>query len=193
MLERANALAARPEFYNTFTSSCTTNIVDHVNAIAPRRVPFSYKVYLPAFADALAYELGLFSTSIPFDELRKRAYVSDRSRRLASDAHALGYKVVAYNNPYVAYGKPEIATELQYGLDHDLFVKQPDGNSVMPYASGSELSARSKHTVDGQPGSVRLANAAVTVPSVPSCQNRPSLGAASPGGGVGVRVVIVRV
>jgi hypothetical protein len=86
MLERANALAARPEFYNTFTSSCTTNIVDHVNAIAPRRVPFSYKVYLPAFADALAYELGLFSTSIPFDELRKRAYVSDRSRRLASDA-----------------------------------------------------------------------------------------------------------
>jgi len=86
MLERANALAARPEFYNTFTSSCTTNIVDHVNAIAPRRIPRSYKVYLPAFADELAYEIGLFASSLPFDALRARAYVSDRSRHLPADA-----------------------------------------------------------------------------------------------------------
>lgn len=40
MLERANALRRAPEFYNTLTSSCITNIVDHVNAIAPNRVPF---------------------------------------------------------------------------------------------------------------------------------------------------------
>ncbi|HYD52961.1 MAG TPA: DUF4105 domain-containing protein [Gemmatimonadaceae bacterium] len=85
MLERANALRAEPEFYNTVTSSCTTNIVDHVNAIAPERVPFSYKVLLPAFADELAYDIGLFARTRPFAELRRAAYVSDRSRRLADD------------------------------------------------------------------------------------------------------------
>lgn len=83
MLARAEALRARPEFYHTLTSSCTTNIVDHVNAIASDRVPFSYKVYLPAFADELAYEIGLFDKRKPFAELRRAAFVSDRSRQLA--------------------------------------------------------------------------------------------------------------
>lgn len=70
MLTRANALAERPEFYNTLTSTCTTNIVSHINDIAPRRVPLSYKVLLPAFADELAYDIGLLDTSLPFEEMR---------------------------------------------------------------------------------------------------------------------------
>ena len=86
MLERANAIAARPEFYNTLTSSCTTNIVDHIDEIAPGRVPFSYKVYLPAYADELAYEIGLFDRRTSFTDLRHRAYVSDRSRQLPNDS-----------------------------------------------------------------------------------------------------------
>lgn len=76
MLERANALRVNPEFYNTLTSSCTTNIVDHVNAIAPNRVPRSHKVLLPAFADELAYELGLLDTTRPFAELRREALIT---------------------------------------------------------------------------------------------------------------------
>ena len=39
MLARSNALATQPEFYNTLTNNCTSNVVDHVNHIAPRRVP----------------------------------------------------------------------------------------------------------------------------------------------------------
>lgn len=85
MLERASALGTAPEFYNTLTSSCTTNIVDHVNAIAPNKVPFSYKVLLPAFADELAYELGLLDTSRPFAELRRDALINPRALA-ASDA-----------------------------------------------------------------------------------------------------------
>ncbi|HEX6864625.1 MAG TPA: DUF4105 domain-containing protein, partial [Thermoanaerobaculia bacterium] len=37
MLERANQLRERPEFYNTLTSTCTTNIVRHVEEVAPGR------------------------------------------------------------------------------------------------------------------------------------------------------------
>jgi len=70
MLERANALADRPEFYNTLWSSCTTNIVSHINAIAPRRVPFSFKVLLPAYSDELAYDLGLLETDLPRESFR---------------------------------------------------------------------------------------------------------------------------
>lgn len=79
MLRRANALAERPEFYNTLTSTCTTNIVRHVNEIAPKRVPFSYRVLLPAYADELAYEIGLLDTTVAFDSLRARAHINARA------------------------------------------------------------------------------------------------------------------
>ena len=70
MLERANKLAAQPEFYNSLTNNCITNIVRHVNTIAPHRVPFSYKVVLPAYSDELAYELGLIPSELPFQTIR---------------------------------------------------------------------------------------------------------------------------
>ena len=70
MLERANQLAAQPEFYNSLTNNCTTNIVGHVNTIAPHSIPFSYKVVLPAYSDELAYELGLIPTELPFQTIR---------------------------------------------------------------------------------------------------------------------------
>jgi hypothetical protein len=76
MLERANKLRSAPEFYNTLTSSCTTNIVDHVNAIAPNPVPFSYKLLLPAFSDELAYDLGLLDRTRPFAELKREALIN---------------------------------------------------------------------------------------------------------------------
>jgi len=77
MLERANELAKQPEFYNTLTSTCTTNIVRHINAIAPSRIPLSYKVLLPAFADELAYDLGLIETDLPRDLFRTAHLVND--------------------------------------------------------------------------------------------------------------------
>ncbi|MBK6630544.1 MAG: DUF4105 domain-containing protein [Betaproteobacteria bacterium] len=77
MLERANKLIEQPEFYNTLTSTCTTNIVRHINAIAPSRIPLSYKVLLPAFADELAYDLGLIETELPRDQFRSAHLIND--------------------------------------------------------------------------------------------------------------------
>jgi hypothetical protein len=85
MLERANALRERPEFYNTLTNTCTTNIVRHVNEIAPRRVPLSPKVLLPAFSDRLAYDLGLLDTDLPFEQARERHRINERAMRFADD------------------------------------------------------------------------------------------------------------
>lgn len=77
MLARANALAEQPEFYNTLTSTCTSNIVDHIEQIAPGRVPFSLKTYLPGYADDLAFDLGLIDTALPREHYRDAYRVDD--------------------------------------------------------------------------------------------------------------------
>lgn len=83
MLKRANGLAANPEFYNTLTSTCTTNIVSHINDIAPKRVPLSFKVLLPAYADELAYDLGLLDTALPRDQFRAAHLINEAAARYA--------------------------------------------------------------------------------------------------------------
>jgi hypothetical protein len=77
MLDRVNALAAQPEFYNTLSNSCTSNIVDHIDLIAPGRVPFSVKTLLPAYADDLAFDLGLIDTTLPRDNYRAAHRIND--------------------------------------------------------------------------------------------------------------------
>jgi hypothetical protein len=86
MLERANDLAERPEFYNTLTSTCTTNIVRHVNVISPRRIPFSFRVLLPAYADDLAWDLGLLDTDLPRDRFRQAHLINDLAELYADSA-----------------------------------------------------------------------------------------------------------
>ena len=83
MLERANGLAERPEFYNTLWSSCTTNIVSHINDIAPRRVPLSFKVLLPGYSDELAYDLGLLDTDLPRESFRLPHLINARAAQFA--------------------------------------------------------------------------------------------------------------
>lgn len=86
MLLRANQLRERPEFYNTLTSTCTTNIVRHVEEVAPGRVPqFRREVILPGYSDRLAYDLGLLDTDLPFEKARERFKINDRALRAQGD------------------------------------------------------------------------------------------------------------
>jgi hypothetical protein len=84
MLARSNALATRPEFYNTLTNNCTSNVVDHVNHLVPHAVPHGIRTILPGYADGVAYSLGLIDNSISLDESRKRYLVNDQARRYAT-------------------------------------------------------------------------------------------------------------
>ena len=85
MLRRANELREKPEFYNTLTNTCTTNLVRHVNQITPERIPLRASVLLPANSDRLAWELGLIDTDLPFDEARRRALINPKARQCADD------------------------------------------------------------------------------------------------------------
>ncbi|MDQ5950156.1 MAG: hypothetical protein QG585_96 [Patescibacteria group bacterium] len=81
MLERANKLSTKPEFYNTILNTCTTNIVDHVNKISEKRIPFSLEILFPKNSDQKAYNLGLIDTELPFEEARKKFKVNERAEK----------------------------------------------------------------------------------------------------------------
>jgi hypothetical protein len=87
VMQRVNQLRDKPEYYDTLTNNCTTNIIRHINQLAPGRVPHDYRVLLPGFSDSLAYELGLLDNSVPFADLRRQARVNDLALRYKDDPH----------------------------------------------------------------------------------------------------------
>lgn len=76
VMRRANGLANRPEFYNTFTNNCTTNIVRHVNALGTRKLPYNHQVVLPGHFDALLHDKGLIASDVSLAQARLRARVN---------------------------------------------------------------------------------------------------------------------
>lgn len=81
IMQRVNQIAAQPEFYDTLTNNCTTNIVWHVNRVRPGRIPFDLGIVLTGHSDRLAYDLGLLDRSKPFEEVRSAARVNELARR----------------------------------------------------------------------------------------------------------------
>ncbi len=52
-LRRTNKLYDNPEWYNTVTSTCTTNIVRHVNEVYPGRIPPALAILLPGLSPGM--------------------------------------------------------------------------------------------------------------------------------------------
>ena len=70
-------LETEPEFYNTLTNACGTNIMRHVNAVRQVPVPWTYRFVLPGYADALAYDLGLIDSEAGVAQLRADHYINE--------------------------------------------------------------------------------------------------------------------
>jgi hypothetical protein len=86
MVERTNQLYSNPEFYNTLTNTCTTNIVSHVDTVAPDRISiFNLEILFPANSDRLAHELGLLDTNLPLEEARAKYLINERAMKYDSD------------------------------------------------------------------------------------------------------------
>jgi len=87
IMKRVNKLKDEPEYYDTLSNNCTTNIVQHINTLTPDAIPHDFRVLLPGYADNLAYDLGLIDNSVPFAEARRRARVNDLALRYRDDLH----------------------------------------------------------------------------------------------------------
>jgi hypothetical protein len=69
VVQHAQQLQTQPEFYNTFTSTCTTNLVKHARRINPHAIPRTKATLLPGYSDDVLYDLGLIITNASQDEL----------------------------------------------------------------------------------------------------------------------------
>ncbi len=80
-----NELYARPEFYNTVTTNCTTNILFH-SRVNPGSLPLSWKVLLSGYAPEFAYDNGRLDRRLPFEELRRRSLINGKAQAADQDA-----------------------------------------------------------------------------------------------------------
>ena len=80
MLRRADQLRSHPEFYHTFSNNCTSNLVRHVNQVAPGRIPAGIKLLAPGYADDVARALGLIDSSLTLEAARSRFRINERAR-----------------------------------------------------------------------------------------------------------------
>ena len=87
MLNRVNKLAAEPEFYNTITNNCTTNIVDHVNNVAEPEAVItpSFNSLFPAFSDKLAFEMKFIDAEGTFEEIKERFLITEIAQKYNDD------------------------------------------------------------------------------------------------------------
>ncbi len=79
VLGRVNELAVKPEFYETMTNNCTTNIARHINRISPRRIRYDYRVLLPGHSAKMAYDEGLIVRKGSFEETKAAAYITPKT------------------------------------------------------------------------------------------------------------------
>lgn len=85
MVVRAEQLRREPEFYDTVFNSCNSNIVSHVDSIAPGTVGFDARTILPGFADTVAHELGLIDSPLPLEKIREAYRIDLQAARLPLD------------------------------------------------------------------------------------------------------------
>jgi len=85
MLERAERLRLHPEFYNTLTDNCTSNLVRHVNRVVPGRIPLGPRLLFPGYVDEVAAGLGLVDGASALSAVRARYRITGRARAALDD------------------------------------------------------------------------------------------------------------
>jgi Domain of unknown function (DUF4105) len=88
-----NHLAQQPEFYNTLTTNCTTNILFHARA-SGGSARYNWKILFSGYAPAYVYERGRLDTSLSFAELKQRSHINARAQA-AADAPDFSQRIRA--------------------------------------------------------------------------------------------------
>jgi hypothetical protein len=76
---QVNRLAEKPVWYNALDQNCTTTIRLHAIELGIEK-PWNWRILINGYGEELLYMRGMVNTSIPFDELRARADVTETSR-----------------------------------------------------------------------------------------------------------------
>ena len=85
-LRRTNKLSNDPEWYNTITNTCTTNIVRHVNEVYPGRVPRALAVLLPGLSPKLLQKNNLVKMAGSIEETMARSIIDEKAKSWDGDS-----------------------------------------------------------------------------------------------------------
>lgn len=90
LLSEANDLAARPRFYNTATTNCTT-VPFHLAQKLDPNLPVDWRVIVSGYMPDYLYGIGALSHQVPLAELRRRGQIETRAKAAgdSSDFSAL--------------------------------------------------------------------------------------------------------
>ena len=77
-LRRTNKLSEDPEWYNTITNTCTTNIVRHVNEVYPGRVPRAISILLPGLSPKLLHRNNLVKMTGALEETLEMSIIDGK-------------------------------------------------------------------------------------------------------------------
>jgi len=83
-----NDLAAKPRWYNTLTTNCTTVVYHLVGTVAPEwkfSLPLDPRVLLSGYLPGYLQRIGAIRQDIPLDELVRLARIGDKARTLSLD------------------------------------------------------------------------------------------------------------
>jgi hypothetical protein len=78
-LESANALRAKPEWYNALTTNCTTSIRHNIKYVGYSH-RWDWQIVINGYIAERAYALGAIDTSLPLPELRRLSLINSRAR-----------------------------------------------------------------------------------------------------------------
>ena len=83
-IAQANDLTKSPEFYNSLTTNCTTQIFRMVVALEPG-LPVDYRILLSGYVPDYVYDHGGLDTRLPFVTIRDRSHIKGRAERTDPD------------------------------------------------------------------------------------------------------------
>lgn len=83
-LREINSLQAKPEFYNTLTTNCTSNIWMHTRVNAGH-MPYSWKILVSGHVPEFLYEQGRLFPGMSFAELQEKSNINARAQAAGDD------------------------------------------------------------------------------------------------------------
>jgi hypothetical protein len=102
ILTRAKKLEEHPEFYNTITNNCTTNIVRHINTLRNIPISWDHRMLFPKNADTLAQELGFIAQGMTIEAARSMYRINERAEKFAEDPD-FSKKIRAVDTPELSF------------------------------------------------------------------------------------------
>lgn len=75
----ANALAVKPQFYNSITTNCTTVIVRMIRAVGDK-LPFDWRLIINGYLPEYAYAQGALDMSVSMSQLRALSHIDSKAR-----------------------------------------------------------------------------------------------------------------